>query len=151
MASWILNIYSWSLKTGKIITKFRMLKWIFWNKSITPTVRQNLFLLRNISRVGIPKSTVLVIIFRVFLWLLSLQNTGPISIIHLQCIGMVSQKRQDRLLQAIWIMEFLCHILILPQHPRARKISVTRLTSKRKNIFYILKQRMMHCLRIGQK
>ena len=44
------------------------------------------FLLRNISRVGIPKSTVLVIIFRVFMWPLSLVNAGPIRIIHFQCL-----------------------------------------------------------------
>ena len=42
--------------------------------SIMPTVRQNHFLLRNISIFGIPKSTVLAIIFRVFMWSLSLIN-----------------------------------------------------------------------------
>ena len=49
-------------------------------------------LLRNISIVGISKSMVLVIIFRVFMLLLSLMNSGPLRIIHLQCFKMVSKK-----------------------------------------------------------
>ena len=51
-----------------------------------------MFLLINISRVGISKSTVLVIIFRVFMGRLSMINTGPIIIIHLQCLKIVYQK-----------------------------------------------------------
>ena len=98
--------------------------------SIMPTVRQNIFLLINISRVGIPKSTVFVIIFRVFMWPLSLINVGLRSIIHSQCIKIVSPKRRDHLLQAIWTMGFLCNYLILPQHPRERKIAVVRLSPK---------------------
>ena len=81
--------------------------------SITPTVRQNHVLLRNISIVGIPKSTVLVIIFGVFMWPLSLINMGPQRIFHLQCFEMVSQKRQYHMLQAICTMEFLRNPLIL--------------------------------------
>ena len=42
------------------------------NASCTPIK----FLLKNISTVGIPKPTVLVIIFRVFIWLLSFKNVG---------------------------------------------------------------------------
>ena len=49
----------------------RKLMWILWKTCIIPNVRQNIFLLRKISRVGVPKSTVLVIIFRVFMWSLS--------------------------------------------------------------------------------
>ena len=48
------------------------------------------FLLRNISIVGIQKSTVLVNIFRVFMCLLPMKNAGPIRIIHLQCFKMRS-------------------------------------------------------------
>ena len=40
------------------------------------------FLLRRISRDRIPKATVLVNIFRVFLWRISLRNAGSRSIIH---------------------------------------------------------------------
>ena len=58
-----------------------------YNTYFTP----KLFLLRKISMVGIPKSTDLVIIFRVFMWPLSLKNALPISIIQLQCFVMVSQ------------------------------------------------------------
>ena len=67
---------------------------------IMPTVGQNIFLLRKISRVGTRKSTVLVIIFRVFMWPLSLRNAGPRSIIHWQCFEMVYQKVQDHLIKA---------------------------------------------------
>ena len=92
------------------------------------------FLLRNILRVGIPKFTVLVIIFRVFMWPLSLINAGPRSITHWQCINMVSPKRRDNLLQELWKIEFLRHNLILPQHPREGIIAVTRLNPKWKII-----------------
>ena len=51
-----------------------MLMWRLCKFSLTPTLRQNNVLLRNILIVGIPKSTVLVIIFRVFIWLLSFKN-----------------------------------------------------------------------------
>ena len=65
---------------------------------IMSTVRQSLFLLKKISIFGIPKSTVLVIIFRFFMWPLSLMNAGPISMIHLQWLEMVYQKIQDNLI-----------------------------------------------------
>ena len=64
-----------------------------------PTVRQNIFLLRNISKVGIPKSRVLVIIFGVFMWPLSLMNLEPISIINLQYLDMVYKKVQNHLIK----------------------------------------------------
>ena len=83
--------------------------------SIMPTVR-NLFLLRKISRVGIPKSTVLIIIFRVFMWTLSLRNTVPRRIIHLQCIEMISKKTQDHLIKERLTMELLFRLLILKWH-----------------------------------
>ena len=97
----------------------------FYNAFRTP-----IFLLRNISRVGIPKFTVLLIIFRFFMWPLSLINAVPQSIIHLQCIKMLSPKRQDHRLQARWTMEFFRHPLILSRHLREIKIAVTRLSSK---------------------
>ena len=65
-----------------------------------PTVRQHIFLLRNISRVGILKSTVLVIIFRFFMWPISLMNAGPIITIHLKCLEIVYKKRQDHHIKA---------------------------------------------------
>ena len=67
--------------------------WRFRKIYIMLTVRQKPFSLRNISRVGISKSTVLVLIFRVFRWLLSLKNAKLISIIHLQCLEMVYIKK----------------------------------------------------------
>ena len=60
----------------------------FYNASCTPKY----FLLRKISIVGILKSTVFVIIFRLFMWPLSLMNGGARSIIHLQCFEMASKK-----------------------------------------------------------
>ena len=51
------------------------------------------FLLRNISRVRIPKPTALVIVFRVFMWTLSVINAGSRIIIHMQCFEMVSKKK----------------------------------------------------------
>ena len=44
-----------------------MFMWILHKISIMPTVRKNMLFLKKISRIGIPDSTVLVIIFRVFL------------------------------------------------------------------------------------
>ena len=85
---------------------------------IMSTVRQNLFLLRNTSRVGIPKSAVLVIILRVFMWPLSLNNAGPVSIIHFQCLEMVYIKIQDHLIKSQLTMELLFRLLILKCHPR---------------------------------
>ena len=60
---------------------------------------QKVSLLKNILRVGIPKSTVIIIIFRVFMWPLSLRNTGPGRIINLQFFEMVFQKIQDHLIK----------------------------------------------------
>ena len=95
------------------------------------------FLLRNISMVGIPKSTVLVIIFRVFMWPLSLINAVPWRIIHLQYFEMVSQKGQDHLLQARWTMEFLLHPLILQWHPGKIKFAVPSLNPNEKYSLYL--------------
>ena len=50
------------------------------------------FLLRIFSTIGIPKSTVLVIIFRVFIWLLSLKKVKK-SIIRFQSFEIVFKKR----------------------------------------------------------
>ena len=49
-----------------------------------PTVRHYSSFLKKISTFGIPKFVVLVTIFRVFIWLLSLKNAGKKLIIHLQ-------------------------------------------------------------------
>ena len=83
-------------------------------------------LLRNKLIVGIPKSTVLVIIFKVFMWPLSLINAVPRIIIHLQCFEMVSKKIRDHLIKSLWKMELLRRLLILQCNPRKRKISVPR-------------------------
>ena len=85
---------------------------------------QKSFLLRKISRVGIPKSTFLVIIFRVFMWPLSLRNAGPRRIIHLQCSKIASKKRQDHLIKAWWTMELIFCLLIMKWHPRKRKFAI---------------------------
>ena len=66
-----------------------------YNTNCTPKS----FLLRNILRVGIPKSTVLVIIVRVFIRHISLMNEVPIVIIHLKFPYMVL-KKQDHLIKA---------------------------------------------------
>ena len=108
-------------------------------------------MLRNISKVGIPKSTVLGIIIKVLIWPLPLINVGPQIIIHLKFIEMVSKKIRDRLLQARWSMKLLCYPLILSRHPRDREIAVTRSNSKWKNFVYILKYRIIIFSRIGQK
>ena len=79
-------------KTYLNINNMRMFMWKLRKISIMPTIHQTLFVLRNILIVGIPKYTVLVIIFRVFVWPFTLMNVGPRSIIHLQCFEMVSQK-----------------------------------------------------------
>ena len=107
----------------------RILICILLKISIMPTVH-NCFLLRNILRVGIPKSTVLVIIFRFFMWPLSLRNSGPRNIIHLQCFEKLSKKRPYYLIKSRWIMELIHRLLIMKWHPRKRKIAVPRLKKK---------------------
>ena len=69
--------------------------WRLSKISIMPTVHENLFVLRNISIVGITKSNVLVIVFIVFMWPLSLMNVIPIRIIYLQCFEMVYKKTRS--------------------------------------------------------
>ena len=54
--------------------------------SIMPTARQTIFVLRKIYIVGIPKYTVLIIIFRVFMWLLALSQTTQIELKSKDCI-----------------------------------------------------------------
>ena len=96
----------------------------------------------NIPRVGIPKSMVLVIIFRVFMWPLSLINSGPISIIHLQCLELLYQKLQYHLIKARWTMELVRCLLILKWHPKWKKVlwktAMPRLTKQWSTIFYLL-------------
>ena len=138
-------IYSCLLLTDWTIAKFQMLMWRLCKISITLTLRQNFFL-RKIWIVGIPKPTVLVNIFRVFMWPLSLINAGPQSIIHLQFFKMVSKKIRHYLLQARWKMYCLYHTMILQWHSIKIKISMRRLKLKWKDIVHLLKKRMMHCL-----
>ena len=121
MASWILIIYSCFLKLGYNINNIRMFMWRLRKIDIMPTVRQNLFLLRNISRVGIPKSTVIVIIFRVFMWPPSFRNAGTRRIIYLKCFEIVSKKIQDNIIKALWTMELIFRLLILKWNPRLEK------------------------------
>ena len=147
MASWTLKIYSWFLLIGSGIKKFLMLMRRLRINSNTYCTR-NIFL-RNISRVGIPKSTVLVIIF-IFLCGRSHWGMRDRSIIHLQCIEMVSKKIRYNLIKARWNMELLCCLLILKWHRRKIEIAVQRLKSKWICIVILLKPRMMHCLVIGK-
>ena len=128
-----------------------MLMWILYKISIIPTLRQNHFLLKKILNVEIPKYTVLVILFRVFMCQISLINEVPRSIIHLQYFEMVSKKIRGHLLQAIQKIEFLRHPLIMQWYPRKNKKRRATLKFQMKNIIYLLKQRMMHCLRLGKK
>ena len=111
----------------------------------------SIFLLRMILIVVIPKSIFLAIIFRVFMWLISLINAGPRSIMQLQCFEMVSKIIHDHLLQVIWTMKFLCHPLILQLHLRRIKNLHATFKIKMKNIDSLLKQRMMRRLILGQK
>ena len=57
------------------------------------------FLVRNFLSLGIRKSKVLVIIFRVFILLLSFKNAGGKLIIHMQTFHMLlEEKAQDHLI-----------------------------------------------------
>ena len=105
------------------------------------------FLLRQISIVGIPKSTVLVIIFRFFMWPLSLINTGPRNIIHLQCFKMAYKKTRS------YITGKTDDGIPSPSSDSAMtsKIKKNRraiFKIQMKNIVYFLNQRMMHFLKI---
>ena len=89
-----------------------------------PTVRHYCFLLRKLLTIGIPKSTVLVIIFRVFIWRLSFKNEGKKIIIHMQNFEIVLQEKvQDRLIMTVRTTELLCRILIMKRHPKLRNVS----------------------------
>ena len=82
------------------------------------------FFVGEISTVGIPKPTVLVIIYRVFIWLLSFKNAGEKSIIRMQSFEMlVQEKGQDHIIKKVITMELLRRLLIMKRHPNLRKVS----------------------------
>ena len=71
MATITLNIYTYYLQDGDIYLNLTILVTQFMKNFKMQAVRQCSFLLRKIYLVGIQKPTVLVIIFTVFIWLLS--------------------------------------------------------------------------------
>ena len=122
--------------------------WRLCKISITPTICQNHFLLGNILIVGIPKYTVLAIIFKVFMWPISFINEGLRRIIQLKCFGMVSKTTRSSV---------TCKM----DNGIGLSSSDFALTSKKKKnfratlkiqmrFFYLLKHRMMHSLRLVQ-
>ena len=73
--------------------------------------------------VSIPKPTVLVIIFRVLIRLLSFKNVGGNIYIHFQRFEMlVQEKGQDHLIKKVITMELPRCILIIKQHPNLKKV-----------------------------
>ena len=62
-----INIYTYCLHNGQIYSNINLLVTKFMKIYKMPTVRHQSFLLMKISTFGIPKSTALVIIFRVFI------------------------------------------------------------------------------------
>ena len=115
-----------------------------------PTVRKNHFLLRNILRVGITKSRVLVIIFRVFMCPLSLKNKGLRSIIDLQCFEMALKKTRSSYKGTIKYGTPLSYY----DYEMASKERKNRCSTFERNeyeLLFFLKLRTMHCLIIGQK
>ena len=80
MALITLNIYTYCLQDGYIYYSLKSLVTKFMKFFTMLAVRQESFLLRKFSTVGMPKLTVLAIIFRVFIWLLSFINAGKKTI-----------------------------------------------------------------------
>ena len=76
MATITLNSYTFCLQDGYFYLNLTILVTQFMKKFKMQAVRQCCFLLRKIQLVGIPKPTFLVIIFRVFIWLLSFMIAG---------------------------------------------------------------------------
>ena len=125
--------------------------WILCKISITHTVHQDIFLLRKISIVGIPKSTVLVIIFKVFMWPLSLINVVPQSIIHLKCFKMVSKKNTRSSVTGKMGNGINFSSLDSTMAPNKNKSLCATFRIQMKNIVYLLKHRMMNCLWLIRK
>ena len=113
--------------------------------STMSTLRKNHIFLINISIVLIPKSTVLVIIFRVLMLPLSLINAGPQSIINFQCKKKISS--------GVGFMDDR-----IPSSSYGSAVSSMKKKNRRatfkmqiKNINYLLRKRTMHCLGISKK
>ena len=87
-----MNIYTYCLQDGYIYSNLKKLVRKFMKIYKMPTVRHYSFLLIFFSTIGIPKSTVLVIIFRVFYLAALNKKFRKNSIIHFQSIEMVFKK-----------------------------------------------------------
>ena len=116
-----MNIYTYCLRDGYIYSKFKKLVRKFMKIYKMPTVRHWSFLMRIFSTIGIPKSTVLLIIFRVFIWLLSIRNSGKKALSIFRVSKWYSKKGQDHLIMKQRTMELLRRLLILKRHPNLRK------------------------------
>ena len=84
-------------------------------------LRQCSFLLKKIQTVGTPKPTLLLIIFRVFIWLISFINAGE-KIHFLRFEILLQAEGQDNLRKKVITMEILRRLLIMKQHPNIRKV-----------------------------
>ena len=78
------------------------------------------FLLRKTLTFGIPKSTVLVIIFRVLFGCSHSKMWGKNSLSICRDSKLHLKKGQDHLIMKRWTMELLRHLLIMKRHPNLR-------------------------------
>ena len=73
--------------------------------------------------IGIPEPTVLVIIFRFFIWPLSFINAGKrIDIYMLRFEILFETKGQDHVIREMITMKLLRLLLMMKRHPNIRKV-----------------------------
>ena len=88
-----MNIYTYCPQDGQIYSNMKVLVTKFMKIYNMPDVHQQSFLLRKIFTVGIPKPTFLVIIFKVFIFLLSFKNMGKKNYPYAEFCNVSSRKR----------------------------------------------------------
>ena len=85
------------------------------------------------------------------MWPLSLRNFGPRSIIHLQCFEMLSKKETRSSYKGTMDNGTTLSSSNSEMISEEKKNRRSTFENKIIYIVIILKTRMMHCLRIGQK
>ena len=117
-----MNISTYGLKYGYIYSNLKNRWGNLWKFTKCLLYATRVFCWEKISTFGIPKSTVLVIIFRVFIWLLSFKNAEKKHYPFADIRDGIKKKGQDHLIMKWWTMELLRSLLIMKGHPNLRNV-----------------------------
>ena len=116
-----MNTYTYCLRDGYIYSNLQKLRRKFTKFYKMPAVRHSSFLLRNFSTIGIPKFTVLIIIFK-FLFGCSHSKMQEKKALFIFRVLVFIFKGQDHLIMKQKTMELLRRLLIMKRHPNLRKV-----------------------------